>query len=168
LQYTSKVQQVILANLVKFLSAVGSQSPGCDYLLSSFKLGFYRVQGARIAKRTVKKSRKTEDGCTKYDGVAIREMGDADLIDCNVTGSNEGTSDAPKFSLLILFRDRVFPKVLELVSNGGQCNGYFPVFQGDNAGPHIDGTYHDFVNDYCESKGCCVAVGASGAADAAQ
>jgi hypothetical protein len=110
------------------------------------KLGFYRVQGARIAKRTVKKSRKTEDGCTKYDGVAIREMGDAYLIDCNVTGSNEGTSDAPKFSLLSLFCDHVFPKVLELVSNGGEFDGYLP-------GPHIDATYHDFVNDYCESKG---------------
>jgi hypothetical protein len=83
----------------------------------------------------VKESRKTEDGCTKYDGVTIREMGDAYLIDCNVTGSNEGTSDAPKFSLLSLFRDHVFPKVLELVKNGGEFEGYFPVFQGDNAGP---------------------------------
>jgi hypothetical protein len=81
----------------------------------------------------VKESRKTEDDCTKYDGVTIWEMGDAYLIDWNVTDSNEGTSDAPKFSLLSLFRDYVFSKVLELVSNGGEFDGYLPVFEGDNA-----------------------------------
>jgi hypothetical protein len=51
-----------------------------------------------------------------------------------------------------LFRDHVFPKVLELVSAGGEFEGYLPVFQGDNAGPHIDATYHNFVQDYCESN----------------
>jgi hypothetical protein len=75
------------------------------------------------------------------------------LIECNVTGSDEGTSDKPKFSLMSLFRDHVFPKVLDLVSKGGEFEDYLPVFQGDNAGPHIDATYHNFVKEHCEKTG---------------
>jgi hypothetical protein len=33
----------------------------------------------------------------------------------------------------------IFPKVEGLVGPGGKYEGYKPVFQGDNAGPHIDG-----------------------------
>jgi hypothetical protein len=72
------------------------------------------------------------------DEKTIREKGDDSLIDCNVIG----TSDKPNFSLKSLFRDHVFPKVLELVSKGDDFEDYLPVFQGDNAGPHIDVTYH--------------------------
>jgi hypothetical protein len=79
--------------------------------------------------------------------------GDAYLIDCNVTGSDEGTSTNPKFSLLALFRDQIFPKIERLVRDGGEYEGYLPVFQGDNAGPHTDATFHAFVKDFCESKG---------------
>jgi hypothetical protein len=78
---------------------------------------------------------------------------DAYLIDCNVNGSDEGTSNNPKFSLLTVFRDQVFPKIGKLVGPGGAYEGYLPVFQGDNAGPHVDGTFHTFVKDFCESKG---------------
>jgi hypothetical protein len=39
---------------------------------------------------------------------------------------------------LSLFRDHIFPKVLDSVSEGGEFEGYLPVFQGDNTGPHID------------------------------
>jgi hypothetical protein len=117
------------------------------------KLGFYRVQGARVAKKNVKKSRRDENGNIKYDGEIVRQKGDAYLIDCNVTGSDEGTSDKPKFSLMSLFREHIFPKVGELVKDGGRFAGYIPVFQGDNAGPHIDKTYHTYVRDYCKSEG---------------
>ena len=47
-----------------------------------------------------------------------------------------------------LFQDHVFTKVLELVSKVGDLEDYPPVFQGDNAGPHIDATYHNFVKYY--------------------
>jgi len=117
------------------------------------KLGLYRVQAARIAKKTVRESRRDEEGRIRYDGNIVREKGDAYLIDCNVTGSNAGTSDKPKFSLKSLFEDQMFPKVAELVGSGGEFEGYLPVFQGDNAGPHIDSTFHNYVNGHCEAKG---------------
>ena len=117
------------------------------------KIGLYRVQAARVAQRDVRESRLDENGNRRYDGDIIRMKGDAYLIDCNATGSDEGTSNNPKFSLLALFRDQVFPKIGYLVGPGGAYDGYLPVLQGDNAGPHTDGTFHTFVKDFCESKG---------------
>jgi len=113
------------------------------------KLGLYRVQSARIAKQTVQASQRDENGKLHYDGDIIRNVGDAYLVDCCVTGSDHGTSDKPKFALLDLFRDHIFPNVEKLVCAGGDYEGYMPVFQGDNAGPHQDKRYLSFVKDYC-------------------
>jgi hypothetical protein len=100
------------------------------------KLGFHRVQAAKIVKRQVRECRTTEDGKRKFDGPVIREKGDAFMIDCNVTGANDGTPENLKFALLSLFRDVVFPKIQALVGPGGDYEGYTTVIQGDNAGPH--------------------------------
>ena len=80
------------------------------------KLGFFRCEGARVAKMTVRESRRlpAADGTTGAlvrDGAIVRRSGDVYFVDCNVTGSNEGTSDAPKYALASLFKDHIFPKV---------------------------------------------------------
>ena len=63
----------------------------------------------------------------------VQIKGDAYLVDKNVTGSDEGTSNDPKFSFMTLFCDQVFPKIAELVLPGGTYCGYrLPVIQGDN------------------------------------
>ena len=36
---------------------------------------------------------------------------------------------------------------------GGPYEGYQPVFQGDNAGPHNDGEYLNFCETACEERG---------------
>ena len=117
------------------------------------KLGLYRVQAARIAKRDVRESRRDENDDIKFDGKIVRIKGQPYLVDCNVTGSNEGDSDKPKFSLLSLFRDQIFPKIAQLVGAGGEYEGYLPVIQGDNAGPHTDATFSKFVTDFCNEQG---------------
>lgn len=117
------------------------------------KIGIFRVQGARIAKKDVRESRRDEDGKLKYDGKIVRMKGDAYLVDCNVTGSDEGTSDKPKFALLALYRDHVFPEIARLTGPGGRYEGYLPVFQGDNAGPHIDAAFLAYVENFCREKG---------------
>ena len=111
------------------------------------------MEAARVAQRDVRESRLDENGNRRYDGDIVRMKGDAYLIDCNVPGLDEGTSNNPKFSLLALFCNQVFPKIAQLVGLGGVYEGYQPVFQGDNARPHVDGAFHAFVNDFCESKG---------------
>jgi hypothetical protein len=69
-----------------------------------------------------------------------------------VTGSDVGTAENPKFPLLNLFRDLIFPQVEELVRPGGRFSGYTPITQGGNAGPHNDGEYLRFVKEYCETR----------------
>jgi hypothetical protein len=54
-------------------------------------------------------------------------------VDSTVTGSDAGTCRAPKYPLLPLFLDTVFPKVEALVGVGGRYAGYVPIIQGDNA-----------------------------------
>jgi hypothetical protein len=39
-----------------------------------------------------------------------------------------------------------------LVGPGGKYEAYKPVFQGDNAGPHIDATYLAGIKGHCETK----------------
>ena len=84
------------------------------------------------------------------------------MVDCCVTGSDQGTSDNPKFSLRSVFEDQIFPLVESLVKHN--YRGYIPVFQGDNAGPHIHADYINFVKDYCEKK--WLVVGSTSSTDA--
>lgn len=117
------------------------------------KLGLFRVQGARVAKMLVRKSRRTEEGRIKRDGNIVRRKGDVYLVDCTVTGSNSGTSSDPKFSLKELFEEVVFDAIAELVRPGGKYEGYTPIIQGDNAGPHQDAAFVNFCKHYCQEKG---------------
>jgi hypothetical protein len=63
-----------------------------------------------------------------------------------------GTPDNPECPLLPIFGDTIFPKVEALVGPGGKYESYKPVFQGDNAGPHVDAAY-----TMSEIKGHCKA-----------
>ena len=72
-------------------------------------------------------------------------------MDTNVTGSDEGTSDNPKFSLKSLFSHIIFPRIELLLEE--KYHDYIPIIQGDNAGPHQDKDFEDFVKNYCARKG---------------
>jgi hypothetical protein len=38
------------------------------------------------------------------------------------------------------------------VEAGGRYEGYLPVIQGDNAGPHTDAKFQEFVKEYCDKQ----------------
>ena len=130
------------------------------------KIGCYRAQGVKMARRTV---RAYNPVSRKYDGSLVRKKGDAYLVDCNVTGSSKGTEDNPKFPLKevfqravfpavddLVFQRAVFPAVDDLVKEGGEYEGYLPIFRGDNAGPHKEktkGGLDTFCAEYCEERG---------------
>mmetsp|Transcript_26045 Transcript_26045/g.26462 ORF Transcript_26045/g.26462 Transcript_26045/m.26462 type:complete len:396 (-) Transcript_26045:7-1194(-) len=147
-QHKSHIDKVMVVAFVAYAFDQNIDNGG-----DGIKLGFFRCEGARVAKMTVRKSRRLPaTGALVRDGAIIRQSGDVYLVDCNVTGSDEGTSSAPKFSLLSVFRDHIFPKVETLVGPGGQYKGYLPVIQGDNAGPHCNARYMQFVTDYCNNN----------------
>ena len=108
-------------------------------------LGIYRVQGARIVKKTVRKSCRDGEGKIKYNGEIVHEKDYTYMVYCTATGSYAGTSDAPKFSLKSLFEEHIFPKIAVLVAPGGDFEGYLPIFQGDNTGPHICAIFYNYV-----------------------
>ena len=64
-----------------------------------------------------------------------------------------GTADDPKFPLKAVFEKCIFPKLEKLVGPGGRHEGHRVVIQGDNAGPHQDSTFLNYVTSHCTQKG---------------
>ena len=60
--------------------------------------------------------------------------GDCLLTDCNVTGTDIGSPDKPKFALRALWEYGLLPSLDALVAPGGQCEGALVIHQEDNAG----------------------------------
>ncbi len=60
--------------------------------------------------------------------------GDCFLTDCNVTGTDVGTPDKPKFALRALWEYGLLPSLDALVATGGQCEGALVIHQEDSAG----------------------------------
>jgi hypothetical protein len=75
------------------------------------------------------------------------------LVDCNVTGSDVGTSDKPNLLLKDFYEHLLFPRLAELVGSNGKYEGYIPIIQVDNAGPHQDRALVNFCKQYCKSQG---------------
>jgi hypothetical protein len=102
-----------------------------------------------VAEKLVREGVQGENGRITYSGPIKRRKGDLYCVDCCVTGSKAGTVDDPKK----VFLNNILPKVERLVSPGGEFEGYTPIIQGDNAGPHQDKAYMKFVTGYCTDKG---------------
>ena len=119
------------------------------------KLGFYRCEAAKIAKRTQREATKGPDGNTTYEGPILREPGDVYWVDTTVTGSNSGTSDEPKFPLKRVFQHSVFPNLDSLVRPGGKFDGYTVIIQGDQAGPHEEDDFVSYMRSACSIRGWC-------------
>lgn len=121
---------------------------------TAIKLAFTRAQASKIANKLQRAySGMTAGGQRQFQGPVVRRRGDAYSVDTTVTGSNEGTSDNPKFSLKRMFEDLVFEMVQQYVQPGGQFEGYTPVFQGDQAGPHEEDAYKRAMSETCNEKG---------------
>ena len=74
-------------------------------------------------------------------GGRVVKKGDCVLTDCNVTGTDTGTPDKPKFALRPLWEYCLLPSLDALVGEGGQCEGAVVVHQEDNAGKALNLTH---------------------------
>lgn len=75
------------------------------------------------------------------------------LVDCNVTGEDVGTVTEPKFALKLLWKHVLLPAFDALVAPGGLCEHAMVVHQEDNAGPHTQGGYHEWLKNEFERRG---------------
>ncbi len=110
-----------------------------------YLIGLHRCQSFKVMQRKVREQTVNRDtGKRTSKGNAVKfNRGDLVLTDCNVTGSNYGTSTKPKFPLMELWASVLLPELDALVRPGGPCEGVIVVHQEDNAGPHIDKTYKE-------------------------
>ncbi|KAI2503723.1 hypothetical protein MHU86_10704 [Fragilaria crotonensis] len=95
------------------------------------KIMMHRVQGARLAKKRVREGRRhrEDNKCTT-------------ALQAKVLAERLG-----------FFEHSLFPRVAEIVGHNGEYEGYIPVIQGDNAGPHQDRSLIQFCKQHCESMG---------------
>ncbi len=75
------------------------------------------------------------------------------LVDCPITGSDVGTATKPCFPLRKLWEYTLIPAIAQLVDNGGPCENAIVVVQQDNAGPHIEANYSQWIRDQCDLLG---------------
>ena len=100
----------------------------------------------------MRKMERQVDGKMRATGPVLRRKDDLYLVDCCVTGSTDGTSADPKFSLLRLFRNGIRQRVRELVAPGGRFEGRTVIIQADSAGPHIEKTFVDEFDKIWRSR----------------
>ena len=89
-----------------------------------FKLGFFRAQSNKVAKRMVRQRIWQDDGSLKANCEIMGNKGELFLTYCAVTGSKEGSPEDPKFALKQLFESTMFPDVEKLVGPAGIYEGY--------------------------------------------
>lgn len=109
----------IMAHATVGYCFTGSPESGGDGIL----LQIQRCQAYKVAQKS-------------YRGKGGQRItkGDMILTDCNVTGTNTGTPDKPKFALRLLWEHCLFPSLDAVVAVGGKCEGAIVVHQEDNAG----------------------------------
>lgn len=93
------------------------------------KLGLFRAQSNKVAKRLVRRRVEQPNGSFRANGDVVRRKGNLCLVHSAVTDDKIG--DSPTFSFTI------FPEVARLVGPG-RYEGFKVIIQGVNAGPHHD------------------------------
>ena len=114
-----------------------------------FLIGLHRCANFKVPLRDVRFSTKDPvTNRTSFAGNPIKHRkGVPYLVDCNVTGSNPGTSTVPCFPLQLLWEHSLLPAVQKLVAPGGPCEGAQVIYQEDNAGPHTETGYTQWMVD---------------------
>ena len=113
------------------------------------KISFSRCGKMMPAKRNSYKRVYRADGTWKNDGIQLRRKGELYWKAMEVTGSDTGTEKQPKFDLLSLHRDVIFPS-MELEARKHGC---IIRYQIDGAGAHQDRTFRNYVHQEFLKRG---------------
>ncbi len=99
-------------------------------------------------------TRDAVTGKLTFKGNALKHTkGVPYLVDCAITGSDVGTATKPCFPLRKLWEYTLIPAIAQLVDTGGPCEDAIVVVQQDNAGPHIEANYSQWIRDQCDLLG---------------
>ena len=138
---------------VAFVAAkfTDSLENGCE----AKKVAFIRAQGLKVAEKRVANPDYDPDTDSNEEDNNRWKRAKDDIypVDCCITGSSHGTPSDPKCALSHLFQKYVFPWVDEAIAPGGWAEGYTPIFQGDQAGPHEDGEFRRIIAEEIAKRG---------------
>ena len=149
-QHKSHITKVMGHGTVGYCFDSDPELGGTGYLIGLHRCQSYKVMQRKVNEQTI----DAETGKRKQKGNPLKyNRGDLVLTDCNVTGSNYGTASQPKFPLMELWKTVLLPELDLLVKPGGPCEGAVVVHQEDNAGPHIDKTYKDWLQAEFNNRG---------------
>ena len=112
-----------------------------------FLIGLNRCANFKVPLRDVRFSSKDPvTNRTTFAGNPIKHhKGVPYLVDCNVTGSRLGTSTVPCLPLQTLWEHSLMPAIKNMVGPGGPCEGAQVIYQEDNAGPHTEAGYTEWM-----------------------
>lgn len=124
----------------------------------AYKISFERI-GRLVAaiKDTFRRVYK-KDGSFHYPPILanlLRRKGEFYFRSMEITGSNEGTSKKPKFSLLRFFLDVEIPKLEQLAAQIESTTGNRAIirYQMDGAGPHRDSKLLSVLTEEFDKRG---------------
>jgi hypothetical protein len=118
-------------------------------------IGLHRCESFRVAlKTTYETERDPITNAIHHNSKIVKHRkGDLYRVAANVTGSNTGTPTDPKFPLLQLWEVVLLPALDSMVAPGGPCAGAIVVHQEDNAGPHKEGVYAEWLQAQFDERG---------------
>jgi hypothetical protein len=91
---------------------------------------------------------------TVFKGNKIKHAkGEPYLVDCTVTGFNAGTPIFSNFPLRQLWEHSLIPSIKALIAPDAPCAGATVVFQEDNAGPHTEHEYAQWMQTTFQELG---------------
>ena len=148
--HKSHIGKVMAHCTVGYCFGSNVEDAGDGYLI-----GLHRCANFKVPLRDVRYSSK--DPVTNrisFVGNPIKyPKGIPYLVDCNVTGSNPGTATVPCFPLKLLWEHSLLPAIQAMVAPGGPCEGAQVVYQEDNAGPHTEAGYTQWLRDTFDALG---------------
>jgi hypothetical protein len=154
IHHKSHIYKEMIAASTAFLPFGNDMERGGD----AVKISFERI-GRLVAaiKDTFRRVYK-KDGSFHYPPILanlLRRKGEMYFRSMEITGSNEGTSKKPKYSLLRFFLDVEIPKLERLAARIESTNGRRAIirYQMDGAGPHRDSTLLRVLTEAFDKRG---------------
>ena len=158
--YHSRLINTVICITITGISFIYSLDNGGK----SVKLGNYITQPYKIAQRKVYKTEgQVEGSIRRFTKRIFYHMGQQrrlmilkerkatrTWLILHLLGLVKGRLMIPIFHWKLFFQYKIFPEIADLVYQGGQYDGYTPVIQGDNTGPHEERHCIQFVKNNCE------------------
>jgi hypothetical protein len=129
---------------VEYLFYDTSENGGKAFLI----IGLHRCQNFKVVQRTINETKTDQvtGKITRKGNPVKNKVGDMVLVECNdVKGSDNGTPSDPKFALRTLWEHVILTADDALTEVGGPAEGATVVHQEDNAPPHQEGGFHQWL-----------------------